>query len=149
LIPTILEYILALAAATFAAFLFGIVYGILMSPLASLRLPQSLHNHFNKVYLHLLWFLSGFLSGEIAFWVLGLFHLEISWIFVSVLFIPSAFLINSKKLRKPDSAAYFNFLIPLEDYRGDTVHYIIMINRIEAISRILGICFAAFVVDIL
>lgn len=136
---TFLKYVLAILVGSFASYVFGILYGILMLPSRRLHFHGALEKHFNKIYLHLLWFLSSLLYTAVAYMVLKQFNSTISFVFIFLLFLRPALLLNSRKLRKPENAGYFNFLNS-DGVRGDdTSRYTLAVNTLEALTRISGI----------
>ena len=145
----ILVYTLAVFTGMLVKFLYGIIYGFIGSiiPTSTILklLPKSISENHNKFYLHLLWFSSEFLSTLAAYIVLSKFNFTINFIFVFLLCINPIFILYSKSMRKPENLGYFNLIYQTENFTKDMGNQIIFINRVEGISRIIGLFFCLLI----
>ena len=147
---TLLVYGLALLAGILAKYIYGVIYGfiyfILPTSIIFKFLPKPVLKHLNKLYLHLLWISSEFLSTLVAYIILSRFDLAMNWIFIFLLFLGPVFIFNSKSIRKPENYGYFNFILQTEDVPKDMSRQIVIINRMEGISRIIGLFLYLYII---
>jgi len=147
---TILAYGLALLSGFVAKFIYGIIYGFLYSlfPTSIIMklLPKFISEHHNKLYLHVLWISSEFLSTLIACIIISRFGITINWIFIFLLCLSPVLILSSKSMRKPENYGYFNLILQMEDPTKDIIRQIAFINKMEGISRIVGVFLCLYII---
>ena len=137
---------LLLLLALLGGFVAGWIYSLVFGAAYSILPAGPLHRwrYHNRLYLHFVWFSRQFITTFVSCALLTIFGVAIfdaavSWPLIFLLSITPAFVFFSQRLRRSENLGYFNLFVPDETKFAESERFIVITNRLEAVSRIVGL----------